>query len=731
MGRREEMIKRIKALMPQREKIRNIGIVAHIDHGKTTLSDNLIAGAGMMSEDLAGKQLVLDFHKDEQERGITINAGNISIVEEYEGEDYLINLIDTPGHVDFSGEVTRAMRAVDGVVVVVCAVEGVMPQTETVLRQALKEKVKPVLFINKVDRLLTELQLGPEEVQQRFAKIIAKVNSLIRKYAPPEFKDKWQVNPADGSVAFGSAYHNWAVSVPFMKKSGVSFKEVYEYVQNDDQKTLAKKSPLHKVVLEMVIKHLPNPVEAQKYRIPKIWTGDPNSPVGQAMINCDPNGPLVFMATYVVVDPHAGVVVTGRVYSGTLKPGEKVYLINAGVQNTIQQVGVYMGPERLNVDAVTAGNIAAVIGLKDAYSGETVSTEKIEPFEPIKHFSEPVVTKSIEAKNPADLPKLIEILRIVAKEDPNLKIEINEETGEHLISGMGELHLEIVENRIREEKGLDVVTSKPIVVYRETVMKESPVIEGKSPNRHNRFYIKVAPLEDKVWEAINSGEITDKDVKKNPKELAKKLQELGMPSDQAKNVWDIYNGNMLIDMTKGVQYLNETKELIIQGFREAMDRGPLAHEKCTKVKVILTDAKLHEDAVHRGPAQVLPAVRNPIYAGMLQANAVLLEPKQKLFISIPQELMGNVTKEIQSRRGQILDMQQEEDALTIIAKVPIAEMFGFAGDIRSATQGKALWSTEYLGYEKLPDELQKKIIAEIRQRKGLNPEPPKASDFME
>ncbi len=730
MGRREEMIKRVRTLMPKRDKIRNIGIVAHIDHGKTTLSDNLIAGAGMMSEELAGKQLVLDFHKDEQERGITINAGNISIVNEYNGEDYLINMIDTPGHVDFSGEVTRAMRAVDGVVVVVCAVEGVMPQTETVLRQALKEKVKPVLFINKVDRLLTELQLGPDDVQQRFAKIITKVNSLIRKYAPPEFKEDWQVNPTDGTVAFGSAYHNWAISIPFMQRSAVSFKDVYEFIKNDDQKGLAKKSPLHEVVLEMVIKHLPNPLEAQKYRIPKIWTGDPESETGKAMMSCDPNGHLVFMATYVVVDPHAGVVVTGRVFSGTLKPGQKVWLINAGTQNTIQQVGVYMGPERLNVDEVTAGNIAAVIGLKDAYSGETVALDKIEPFEPIKHFSEPVVTKSIEAKSPADLPKLVEVLRIVAKEDPNIKVEINEETGEHLISGMGELHLEIIENRIKSEKGLDVITSKPIVVYRETVTTQSPIIEGKSPNRHNKLYFVIEPLEDKVWNAINTGEITQRNLK-DSKALAKKLVELGMSNDEAKRVWDIYKSNMLVDATKGVQYLNETKELIIQGFREAMDRGPLSHEKVTKVKVKLVDAKLHEDAVHRGPAQILPAVRNPIYAGMLQGKAILLEPKQKLFVSIPQELMGAVTKDIQSRRGQIMNMEQEEDAISVTAKVPISDMFGFAGDIRSATQGKAIWTTEYLGYEKLPDELQKKVIGNIRKRKGLSPEPPTYKDFIE
>jgi len=315
MGRREEMVERVSALMDNKKHIRNIGIVAHIDHGKTTMTDNLIAGAGMMSEELAGNQLVMDFHEDEQQRGITINAANISIVQKYEGDDYLVNIIDTPGHVDFSGDVTRAMRAVDGAVVVVCAVEGSMPQTETVLRQALKEKVKPVLFINKVDRLINELQVTPEEMQKRFAKIISKFNNSVRKMAPPEMRDEWQVKPEEGSVCFGSAYNNWAISVPFMKETGVSFNEIYALTSGNRQKELAHKIPLYKAMLEMVVNHLPNPKEAQKYRLATIWHGDPKSDIGKAMVSCDEHTKLTMMVTNISIDPHAGDVATCRIFS--------------------------------------------------------------------------------------------------------------------------------------------------------------------------------------------------------------------------------------------------------------------------------------------------------------------------------------------------------------------------------------------------------------------------------
>ncbi|MCD4740736.1 elongation factor EF-2 [archaeon] len=728
MGRREEMVEKIKGLMNDQEHIRNIGIIAHIDHGKTTLTDNLISGAGMMSEELAGKQLVMDFHEDERERGITINAANISLVESYGDQDYLVNIIDTPGHVDFAGDVTRACRAVDGAVVVVCAVEGAMPQTETVLRQALKEKVKPILFINKTDRLINELQVTPEQMQERFVKIIARVNQFIKRMAPEGFKEKWQVKPEDGSVVFGSAYHNWAISVPHMKKVGMSFKDIYEHLKSEEQKKLAKKIPLSTVLLEAIIEHLPNPKIAQEYRISTIWKGDKETELAKSMISCNSDGPLAMMITNVTIDPHAGDISTARIFSGKVSKGTTVELINALRKNTTQQVGLYMGAERVNVEGVPAGNIVAISGLRDAYAGETAAVEKMEPFEEMKHFSEQVITKSIEAKNPSELPKLVQILRQVAKEDPQIKIEINEETGEHLISGMGELHLEVIENRIRTERKLSVETSPPIIVYRETVTKNSPEIEGKSPNRHNRFYFTVGSLEDPVYQAMANGEITEKNIK-DPKALSKTLRELGMDQKECKKPWAIYNNNLLLDMTKGIQYLNETKELIVQGFEEAMSKGPLANEKVSKIKIVLHDAKLHEDAVHRGPSQVLPAIRKPIYKGMLMANAVLLEPIQKTFVTVPQEQMGSVTKEIQGRRGQIINMNQEDDMVTVEGKTPIAEMFGFSGDIRSATQGKALWSTEYAGYERLPGELQNKIVSRIRERKGLKKEVPQPEDF--
>jgi len=731
MGRKEQVVEKAHNLMYMPDRIRNFGIAAHIDHGKTTLTDNLIYGAGLMSEELAGKEVVMDSYILEHERGITILAGNISLVYDYGGKDYLVNLIDTPGHVDFGGQVTRAMRAIDGAIVVVCAVEGVMPQTETVIKQALTERVQPVLFINKVDRLINELQVTPEQMQERFIKIINKVNSLIRKFAPEEFKEKWQVDVKKGTVAFGSAYSNWAISYPFMQETKLSFKDIYDHCKQEKQKELARKLPCYKVILDMVIKHLPNPITAQKYRIPHIWHGPTDSEIAKDMIECNKDGKLVIMITGMKVDPHAGEIATGRVFSGTAKKGVKVFLINKMMEATLQQIGVYMSKtERFQVEDIPAGNIAAITGLKDAYAGETVAEVKIEPFEAIKHYSEPVVTKSVEAKNPKDLPKLIEALRQIAKEDPTVKVQINEETGEHLISGMGELHLEIIEYMIAHDKKVEIETSKPIVVYRETVTKQSPEIEGKSPNRHNKFYFVVEPLEDGVYEGIQTNEIPE-GRPKDAKALANRLKERGMDYDEAKRVWEIYNRCVFVDMTKGAQYLNEAKELILQGFDEAMDEGPLAQEKCTKLKVKLMDVKLHEDAVHRGPAQVIPAVKRAILAAMLYGDAVLLEPKQKLFISVAQEYMGAVSNEIQGRRGQILELTQEEDVLTIVSKVPIAEMFGFAASIRSATQGRALWTTEYLGYERLPKELQSQVIRNIRERKGLKIEPPTPSDFLE
>jgi len=735
MGRKEDNIKKATEVMHDLPQIRNLCIAAHIDHGKTTLSDNLIAGAGMMSSDLAGAARVLDFDEQESARGITINAASASMVHTYEKQDFLINLIDTPGHVDFGGDVTRAMRAVDGCFILACAVEGPMPQTETVVRQALKEKVKPVLFINKVDRLINELQVTPEDMMARFQETIKKVNKLIRQFAPEEFKKSWQVDVAAGTVAFGSAYHNWGITVPYMQKSGISFKEIFEYCNNEDQKTLAKKAPVHEVLLDMAVAELPSPVQAQPYRIPNIWNGDMESSIGKAMLSCDPEAELAMMITKIWMDPHAGEVAVGRIYSGAINQGESVYAIGAAKPERVQQVAMMVGADRITVPKVVAGNIAAITGIKSAAAGVTLSRDKdFEPFEAIRHYSDPVVTVAVEPKSMKDLPKFIDALRALAKADASLQVTTNQETGEALLAGMGELHLEITTYRIEEEQGIKVQVSPPIVVYREGLESNNRgnPFEGKSPNRHNRFFIEVEALPEDVVQALRDGHFGDGTVRdKDSKETGDKFAEFGMDKDMMRKIYAINGTNVLVNDTKGIQGLHETRELIIEAFNEVCKKGPVADEPITGVMVRVVDAKLHEDAIHRGPAQTIPAVRNGIKGAMLRGRTVIMEPMQKAFVSVPNDWLGQVTREVTNRRGIIEDMPSEGEVTTVVGILPIAETFGFSNDIRAASQGRAVWNTENLGFEKLPEHLFDKVVGEIRTRKGLKPEPYPESYYAE
>ncbi|MFC1685559.1 elongation factor EF-2 [Nanoarchaeota archaeon] len=710
-----DVVEKIQKLMTTPKNIRNIGIVAHIDHGKTTLSDSLLAGAGMISQDLAGDLMVMDFHKDEQERGITIDSANVNMVCTVDGEDYLINMIDTPGHVDFSGEVTRAMRATDGAVVVVDAAEGMMPQTETVLRQALKEKVKPILFLNKVDRPIKELKLTPEEMQKRFLGVIDSVN----KFIAGNTTEPWRVSVMDGSVIFGSAKDKWGLSFTMMKKIGLTFADIIKAYETETQSELVKKAPVHQAIFDAVVKHLPNPTDSQKYRIKKIWHGDFESEEGKALYNADPKGPVIFVPTKVVIDPHAGEVAGGRLFSGTIEKGQELYLNQAKKWIRTQQINLYKGPHRLVVDKIPAGNIIGVVGLKGIASGETVSSKPMEPFEALKHMFDPVVTISINVKKAADLPKLVEVLKKVGKEDPTVKIEINEETGENLLSGMGELHLEVISNRIITEKGVEVITSPPIVVYRETVHKKSKVAEGKSPNKHNLFFIEVEPLEPGVYDAIKSGDIAEGRLKKKNEELWNKLSTLGISNEEARQYKAIYKGNVFLDATRGIVQIGEVIELFMDGFEQVINAGGIAAEPVMGIKVRLVDAKLHEDAIHRGPAQVYPAARDAIRSAMISGNPVLLEPIQEIQIESPARYLGELTKLVQSKRGQLLDMKQEGEHLSTRVKMPVAEMFGLAGDLRGASEGRATYYVVDQTFAKTPTEIQNKVVRQIRQRKGM------------
>ena len=719
--------------MHDRDRIRNLAIAAHIDHGKTTLSDNLIAGAGMMSEDLAGKSRVLDFDEQEAARGITINAASASMVHEVvdaEGnkENYLINLIDTPGHVDFGGDVTRAMRAVDGCIILACAVEGTMPQTETVVRQALKERVQPVLFINKVDRLINELQIDGPEMMKRFEKIIGKVNKLIEAFAPDKYKKEWQVDVQSGTVAFGSAYYNWGMSIPFMKKTGLNFKDIFEHCHNDEQKALAKKAPVHQVLLDMAVERLPGPLTAQEYRIPNIWQGDLESETGKAMLECQSDGPLSVMITKIWMDPHAGEVAVGRIFSGTVKQGETLWALGGSKAERAQQVAMMVGGDRIQVPEVSSGNIVAITGIRSAAAGVTISREAdATPFEAIRHYSEPVVTVAIEPRALKDLPKFVDALRTLAKSDASLQVTTNQETGEALLAGMGELHLEISVYRLEEEQNIKVNVSEPIVVYRECIEGDNNghAFEGKSPNRHNRFYIEVEPLPLDVVQALREGEFGDGPVRtKDAKAVGDKFATYGMKKDLMRKIYAIGGTNVLVNDTKGIQNIHETRELVIQSFEDVCKRGPLSEEPIMGVMVRLVDAKLHEDAIHRGPAQTIPAVRNAIKGAMVRAKSSLMEPMQKLQVSAPNDVMGGVTRQITSRRGVIEDMPVDGSVTTVIGRVPVAETFGFSNDIRAASQGRATWNTENAGFEPVPPSLFHKTVGEIRERKGLKPDVP-------
>ncbi|MDI6642442.1 MAG: elongation factor EF-2 [Candidatus Hodarchaeaceae archaeon] len=727
--RRYKHLADVEKIMWIPTQIRNIGIVAHVDHGKTTLTDSLVAASGIISYDLAGEQLFTDYLEIEQQRGITVQTAAVSLAHTLEGKEYLINLLDTPGHVDFSGDVTRALRAIDGVVVVVDAVEGVMPQTETVLRQALHERARPVLFINKVDRLIDELKLTPEGMQARFIRLITKFNQLIKRYARPEDADKWQVKVEEGSVAFGSAKEKWALSVPQMKKKNISFKDIITAYQSGTQAELAKKSPLFEVVLDMVIRHLPNPKQAQASRMPVIWKGDLESELGKSMVAADPKGKVCMVITDIIVDEQAGVISTGRIFSGVLEKGKTVRLVSANQEARVQQVSVYMGPDRVPVEKIPAGNIAAIIGMKEAYVGETLIEAGVEGrgFEELRYISEPVVTVAVEPKNFQELPKLVNALKRISREDPNIKIKINEETGEYLVSGMGEVHLEIVEYKLKEA-GLEVKTSEPIVVYREALTGKAGPIEGKSPNKHNRFMVAVEPLEPDVIKAIEEGKVTDKQERK---ERANVLRELGWETHAARNIVSIIGPNIMTDVSKGVQYMREVQDYVIEAFKEVVEEGPTMREPMRGLKVLIVDATLHEDSVHRGPAQIIPAVRRPIQAGILLANPTVLEPLLKLEVRVPQEFMGGATKVIQGRRGRILSMESEEDIAIIKASLPVANSFGLAAELRSETEGRAIWGTEFEKFEQLPRELQEQVIRNTRKRKGLKLEPPKPDEFME
>ncbi len=707
---------------------RIISISAHIDHGKTTTTDYLMRRAGLMSDAAAGQALMTDSDEEEQERGITIFTSVVLLNFEVEGEEYLVQLSDTPGHLSFTGEVSRALRASDGAVILVDALEGVMTQTETNIRLAVGgEACKPVLFINKVDRLINELKLPPAKVYERIDIIIAKVNELIKKVAPEGYGKDWRVSFQDGSVAIGSAKTGWAFTMKTLEKKDIKPIVVFEKYNEGDERWLRDNLPLDDALLEMIVKHLPNPKEAQQYKIPRIWTGDLDSPEGKALLNVDSKGPLCGMITKIFVDPKSKrPTLIGRVFSGTIKAGQEIQLINMKQNAKVKRLGVQEITDILDMDEVPAGNLFSVFGFM-CPSGESFVApgSDLKGFEAIEYVSEPVVSRSIKPVDPQDIAKLGEVVSKWIMADPTARFFHDKESGEYRLDGIDPLQIEILTKRINEQVKIKV--SEPIIVYREKMTERGDEFHTKSPNGHNRIRMYLEPLDEKTVELIRKKRIT---ADMPARERAQILRdEAGWDAKEARKILDIYESSMLVDAMSGVQRFDRIFSYLQTTFREFIEGGPIAREPVMGVKVVLTDATVHTDPAHTGYNEVATMVSSGLNMSFLTGTPGLFEPVLNTDIKTPPDTQGAVIKVLTGHRGQIITIEGEEDVVAVKGTLPTAETIGIADEFRSATAGRSFFGYEFRGFESLPSNLQEEIILEIRARKNMPAEMPNLSSW--
>ena len=670
------IIEQISELMQKPTKIRNIALVAHIDHGKTTLSDSLLVTAGFLAPTTAGEARALDYLPEEQRRGITMKTANISLIVQKNEENHLINLIDSPGHVDFSGKVARALRIVDGAIVIIDAVEQIMAQTETVIRQCITEGVKPVLFINKIDRLINELKLNPKQIAERIEIIYNAFNKLVEKFSLNNNLPKWRSTTRDGSVVFGSALHRWAISIPIAKKLNMTFDEIVNFYKNNQIELLQNTLPIEKPLIDMIIDHLPNPIEAQKYRIDNIWKGDIESPIGKAMVKCESNEttPLVFGSTKIVTDAHAGRLLIGRVFSGILKEKMNIRLVNSDELAKIRNIYIFMGQDKKRINNVPAGNTIAISGLEKVKPGETITSTDLEnfiAFEEIKYLANPVVTVAIEPKMLRDLPQLKRTLEKYDQEDPNLLVTIDEKSGEMLLLGLGELHLETVVKSISEE--IECEASSPIVIIVEKIAKNSGIIS------ESFFGSKVSI---KAELNINLEE------KNTENACVEKLRQ--------------YNNEIIISEKIITNYNKEAIENILLGAKEALKTGPILSKPVFGVKIYIENFEVETEEKYE---HTVPLLRNAIWKALKKGDITPQEPIYKIQITTPAPYLGKVSSIIKKRRGDIIDVRSDQDLLVITGFLPGAESFRIDQDLRSNTEGRAFWQMSFEEYKPMPSNI--------------------------
>jgi len=831
-------VDQIRGMMDRRENIRNMSVIAHVDHGKTTLTDSLIQRAGIIAEKVAGDMRYMSTREDEQERGITIKASSISLYFEMPNKedvpagstsaDFLINLIDSPGHVDFSSEVTAALRVTDGALVVVDCVEGVCVQTETVLRQALGERIKPVLFVNKVDRFLLELQLDQEEAYQSFRRAIESANVVISTYNDKLLGDV-QVMPEKGTVGFGSGLQGWGFTLAKFAKlysakfgvpkdklmarmwgdnyfdaeakkwttsntsaSGKPLKRAFcqfvlepiyqlsrSIMDGDKEKykkmitqlqiqlspedgenegkallkiVMRKFLPAAEAILEMIVIHLPSPLTAQKYRVENLYEGPMDDEAASAIRACNPDGPLMMYVSKMVPTSDKGrFYAFGRVFSGKIATGQKVRIMGPNyvpgkkddlVIKNIQRTILMMGRKTEQIEDCPCGNIVGLVGVDQflVKSGTITTCETAHNIRVMKFSVSPVVRVAVEPKNAADLPKLVEGLKRLAKSDPCVQC-YSEESGEHIVAGAGELHLEICLKDLEEDHaGVPLKTSDPVVSFRETVVEESNIMcLSKSPNKHNRLYVKAVPMEAELQDAIENAKVGSKD---DPKARARVLsEEFGWDPTDARKIWcfgpDTTGPNVFVDVTKGVQYLNEIKDSCVAAFQWASKEGVMCDENMRGIRFNLYDVTLHADAIHRGGGQMIPTARRVLYAAELTASPRLMEPVYLCEIQTPEHAMGGIYGVLNRRRGHVIAEERRAGTplFNLKAYLPVLESFGFTADLRSHTQGQAFPQCVFDHWQVVqgdPLDLKGKaheIVMGVRKRKGLEGDIPPLDRF--
>jgi len=830
--------------MDIKTNIRNMSVIAHVDHGKSTLTDSLVTKAGIIAQAKAGEMRFTDTRADEQERCITIKSTAVSMYyeltpddmvylegkQETKGNAFLINLIDSPGHVDFSSEVTAALRVTDGALVVVDCISGVCVQTETVLRQAIAERIRPVLFMNKMDRALLELQLEMEDLYQTFQRIIETTNVIIATYADDDGPmGNIQVDPSKGTVGFGSGLHGWAFSLKqfaeiyaekfkippiklmdrlwgdqfynskekkWKKVAGEGVrgftmfvldpiykmfdavmgfkKDVYEKLLEKldiklsvedkelEAKPLIKKImqkwlPAGETMLQLITIHLPSPVTAQKYRAEMLYEGPTDDEAFLGIKNCDPNGPLMMYVSKMVPSSDKGrFYAFGRVYSGKVAtgmkarimgpnfvPGKKEDLYNKNIQRTILMMGRYTEP----IEDVPCGNICGLVGVDQflVKTGTLTTFENAHNMKQMKFSVSPVVRVAVEPKDPQHLPKLVEGLKRLAKSDP-MVLTLTEESGEHIVAGAGELHLEICLKDLEEDHAcIPLKKSDPVVSYRETVQEESSqTCLSKSPNKHNRLFMTAVNMPEGLPEDIDNGDVTSRDdFKTRGRYLADKYDyEVG----EARKIWcfgpEGTGPNIVIDASKGVQYLNEIKDSVVAGFQWASKEGVLCDENMRGIRFNIHDVTLHADAIHRGGGQIIPTARRCFYACVLTAQPRLMEPVYLVEIQCPQDSTGGIYSCLNRRRGHIFEENQVAGTPMVYVKayLPVNESFGFTADLRSQTQGKAFPQCVFDHWQMIPDDPMEEstkptssymIVTETRKRKGLNEGVPSLEKYLD